>query len=161
MADACSLGFGNASGHMLNNVFFWLTLYLHAYNEVGVKQPRMAVFCTAYIIKMAATCLGVTFLIFMGFSRVYLGAHSYNQVLFGTMLGATLALIGHFRVKPVFLSLPELLYSDEGGSKYRVTVMSYLKTLTMGLLTPMILAGCILLMHSDRAFYHSNQWNYR
>ena len=118
----------------------------------------MAVFCTAYIIKMAATCLGVMFLIFMGFSRVYLGAHSYNQVIFGTTLGATCALIGHFKVKPVFLSLPELLYSDEGGSKYRVTVTSYTKTLCMGLVLPMILATFVLLMHGERAFYHSNQW---
>ena len=146
---------------MINNVFFWLTLYLHAYNEVGVKQPRMAVFCTAYIIKMAATCLGVTFLIFMGFSRVYLGALSYNQVIFGATFGAALALIGHFRVKPVFLALPELLYSDEGGSKYRVTVMTYIKTLLLGFVLPMSLAGFILLMNSDRAFHHSNQWNYR
>ena len=72
-SEYCALGFGNPSGHMLNNVFFWSSVYLHAYNEVGVRQPRMSVFCTAYIIKMAATCIGVSFLIFMGFSRVYLG----------------------------------------------------------------------------------------
>ena len=77
-SDVCLLGFGNPSGHMLNNVFFWLSIYLHAYNEVGVKQPRMSVFCTAYIVKMGATSLGITFLIFLGFSRVYVGAHSYN-----------------------------------------------------------------------------------
>ena len=74
MADSCSLGFGNPSGHMMNNVFFWVTLYLHAYHEVGVKQPRMSVFCTAYIVKMAATCMGITLMIFLGFGRVYLGA---------------------------------------------------------------------------------------
>ena len=72
----------------------------------------MSVFCTAYIIKMAATCIGVTFLIFMGFSRVYLGANSYNQVTFGTIIGAVFALIGHYRIKPVFLALPEMLYTD-------------------------------------------------
>lgn len=63
---------------MTYNVFFWLTLYLHLYNEVGVKVPRMSVFCTAYIIKMAATCVGVTFLIFLGFSRPYQGLNSFN-----------------------------------------------------------------------------------
>ena len=36
-SDHCSLGFGNPSGHMLNNVFIYVTIYLHAYHEVGVK----------------------------------------------------------------------------------------------------------------------------
>ena len=121
----------------------------------------MSVFCTAYIIKMAATCIGVVFLIFMGFSRVYLGAHSYNQVVFGTTLGAAFAIIGHYKIKPIFLALPELLYTDQGGSKYNVTPMSYLKTLTIGFIMPMILAGFVMLMNSDRAFYHSNEWRYR
>ena len=121
----------------------------------------MSVFCTAYIIKMAATCIGVVFLIFMGFSRVYLGAHSYNQVVFGTTLGAAFAIIGHYKIKPIFLALPELLYTDQGGSKYNVTAMSYLKTLTIGFIMPMILAGFVMLMNSDRAFYHSNEWRYR
>ena len=111
-ATYCQLEFGNPSGHMFFNVFFWTSIYLHAYHEVGVRQPRMSVFCTAYIIKMAATCIGVTFLIFMGFSRVYLGANSYNQVTFGTIIGAVFALIGHYRIKPVFLALPEMLYTD-------------------------------------------------
>ena len=110
---------------------------------------------------MAATCIGVSYLIFLGFSRVYLGAESYNQVIFGTMLGGTIALIGHYKIKPVFLAMPEILYSDEGGSKYRVTVMSYLKTLLMAFVMPMILAGCVMLMHSERAFHYSNQWRYR
>lgn len=77
-SDTCLLTFGNPSGLLMNNVFFWFSLYMHLYNEVGVKYPRMSVFCTAYIVKMAATCLGVVFLIFMGFSRVYLGANSMN-----------------------------------------------------------------------------------
>ena len=72
------LTYGSPSGMMLNNVFFWVSIYLHAYHEVGVRQPRMSVFCTAYIVKMAATCIGITLLIFMGFSRAYLGLGAYN-----------------------------------------------------------------------------------
>ena len=72
------------------------------------------------------------------------------------MLGAVLALIGHFKIKPVFLAMPEILYSDELGSKYRVTVMSYVKTVIMAFTLPMIIAGCVMLMHEDRAFHYSN-----
>ena len=160
-SEMCLVGFGNPSEHLFNNVFFWLTVYLHAYHEVGVKQPRMAVFCTAYIIKMAATCIGVTFLIFMGFSRVYLGAHAINQVIFGVLLAITFALVGHYKVKPIFLDMPEYLYSDMEGSKYQVTLMSYVKSMIFGLVLPMILASLVLLMKVDMAFYHSNTWNYR
>ncbi len=137
---------------MLNNVFFWLSIYLHAYNEVGVKQARMSVFCTAYIIKMASTCAGITFLIFMGFSRVYLGAHTYNQVLFGTLLGAVLALVGHYKVKPLFLAMPEYLYSDEQGSKYGVTIKSYFKVVGCFLVFPFLLALTIAVLSPD---YHN------
>ena len=160
-ADSCVLSFGNPSGHLMCNVFFWLSLYLHLYSEVGVKYPRMSVFCTAYIVKMAATCIGCVFLIFMGFSRVYLGVHSMDQVLFGAILGATLALIGHYKVKPFFLGLPEMLYSQESGSKFAVTGLSYCKALAFGLGLPLLLAAFVLMMSDDMAFYHSNEWNYR
>jgi len=74
----CHTGFGNPSGHMMCNVFMWYSIYLHFFYDVGVKPQKMTVFCTAYIIKMACTSLLITYLIFMGFSRVYLGAHTYN-----------------------------------------------------------------------------------
>jgi membrane-associated phospholipid phosphatase len=76
--STCHTGFGNPSGHMVNNVFLWNSLYLHFYADVGVKPRRMSVFCTAYIIKMAATAIVLTYLMFVAFSRVYLGAHGYN-----------------------------------------------------------------------------------
>lgn len=77
-ANKCETGFGNPSGHMLGNCFFWVTAYLHVYHEVGVITPRMSVFCTAYIIKMALTAMGIVYLIMMAFSRMYLGAHTLN-----------------------------------------------------------------------------------
>jgi membrane-associated phospholipid phosphatase len=92
----CHTGFGNPSGHMTNNVFLWYTVFLHFYDEIGIKRRRMSVFCTAYIIKIAVTAIVITYIIFMAFSRVYLGAHSYNQVLFGITLGVVFASVGHY-----------------------------------------------------------------
>ena len=119
-AEHCHTDFGNPSGHMVTNVFLLLTLYLHQYYEVDVTQERMSVFCTAYIIKMAATASAMVFLIFMGFSRVYLGAHTYNQVLFGSMIGAYLAFVGHFVFKRAFLNIPVSLINNDIGTKYLI-----------------------------------------
>jgi len=39
----------------------------------------------------------------MALSRVYLGAHTLNEVLHGTLIGTTLALTCHYKVKPYFI----------------------------------------------------------
>jgi membrane-associated phospholipid phosphatase len=75
-------------------------LYLHAYYDIGVKPKRMSVFCTAYIVKMAVTAFLVIYLLMLAVSRVYVGAHSWNQVLFGATIGSVLALISHRYLKP-------------------------------------------------------------
>ena len=106
------------------------------------------------IIYKAATCIGVTFLIFMGFARVYLGAHAINQVIFGVLFAVSFALVGHYKVKPLFLDLPEYLSSDMEGSGYRVTVMSYVKSMLFGLVLPMILASLVLIMKDDMEYYY-------
>ena len=160
-SSQCEVTFGNPSGLMLNNVFFWITVYLHAYYEVGVRYPRMSVFCTAYIIKMAVTCLGISLLIFMGFSRGYMGVGAYNEVIFGTLLGATLAFIGHYVVKPKFLNMPETLYSAGDGSQYAVTCLSYFKAVFAGLLIPLFFALLILLGITERAFHHAHEYRVR
>jgi membrane-associated phospholipid phosphatase len=97
--SVCRPDFGNPSGHCMVSSFFWITCYLHQYYEVGVKRQRMAVFCTAYIIKMVATVALIVFLMFLALSRVFLGEHSYNQVLFGLEIGTLFAFILHFFVK--------------------------------------------------------------
>ena len=32
----CLLGYGNPSGTMMTSTFFWTTLYLHVYYDIGV-----------------------------------------------------------------------------------------------------------------------------
>ena len=141
----CQTGYSNPSGHLLQNCFFWTTIYLHLYFEVGVHRPRITVFCTAYIIQLCAVAHGITYLILMGFSRVYLGVHTYNEVLFGAALGTVLAIIGHYQIKPFFLSLPERLYSNQQGSKYRVHLKDYFGICLATFVIPLFLANLVFL----------------
>lgn len=101
-SPTCLIGFGNPSGHMLNTTFIIVSLYLHFYYDIGVKPKKMTIFCTAYIIKMAMSVVMSVFLILLAVSRVFLGAHAWNEVTFGFTLGLTFAFIGHYQVKTWF-----------------------------------------------------------
>jgi len=59
------------------------------------------------------TIIMAAFFELMAKSRVYLGAHTLNEVLHGSLIGITLAMIGHFKVKPYVVRIPEMLFSDE------------------------------------------------
>lgn len=72
----------------------------------------MSVFCTAYIIKMAALSVGSIYLVLMMCSRAYLGAHTWNQVLFGATLGVCLAVVAHHIIKPRFYGMWERSRSE-------------------------------------------------
>ena len=143
--------------------FLIVSAYLHKYYEIGVKPKKMNVFCTAYIIKMAASAATLCFLIFLTFSRVYLGASSLNQTLFGVSLGALLAFIGHFCVKIYFLDMPEYYYTNIGGSAFRVKCCSYLTVFVLCLILPTGLAYGIFalkfyLMDQDKKLHNDVIW---
>lgn len=140
-SNHCLIGFGNPSRHLLSNTFLWTTLYLHAYFDIGTKTKKMSVFCTAYIIKMALTSAGFVYLVLMMCSRVYLGAHSWNQVLFGASLGVTIAIIGHRSVKPWFYGLWD---RSLGENRFH---LNFNEVFRMGFfIVPALLASLVLLI---------------
>lgn len=110
-----------------------------------------SVFCTAYIIKMAATVAMILFFIFLAISRVYLGEHSYNQVLFGSTLGITFAFILHFKIKPILKAVPLMLKSAYGivmGS-FNVPIWIFLLVLFATSIIPLLISGGIYWMKID------------
>ena len=106
----------------------------------------MSVFCTEYILKMAASAALLCFFIFLGFSRIYLGASTLNQVIFGVSIGVVFAFIGHFKIKHMFLKMPEYYYSNIGGSSFKVGCLSYLAALFFCFLIPTGLAYAFLFL---------------
>ena len=106
-SEFCLLDYGNPSGQLIVNTFVSTTVYFNAYYDIGVKRKKMSVFCTEYIVKMALTSVGLIAIILLMTSLVYQGIHSWNQVLFGAVIGVGLGVIGHYNVKSWFYGLWE------------------------------------------------------
>jgi len=67
-----------------------------------------------------------------------------NQVLFGLTVGIAFAFIGHFKVKPLFLNMPEAAYSNVGGSSYVASCKWYCILIFLSCLIP---AGMIFTLY--------------
>ena len=97
----------------------------------------------------------------MGMSRVYLGAHTLNEVVFGTAIGTTMAAICHSKVKPLFLRLPEMLYSREEEEKYDISIWTYTIAFFSTFVIPMGIASLTLFLRyedNESALYTSKEW---
>lgn len=88
----CDGGFGNPSGHSMTTTFIYLALFLLLTEKKIVKKSK-----TLKII-LFMICIVWTILIIL--SRLILGVHSVNQVIYGSLLGLFLFLIMYqvFRV---------------------------------------------------------------
>lgn len=116
---------------MASSTFLTLTLYLHAYYEVGVPRRRMSVMCTAYIVKMGVTCIISIYLIFSFFAFVFLGQNTWNQVTFGFTIGVACACSGHFAIKPTFLKFSDENQDDLGFVKIKIFHFIYVSTICL------------------------------
>lgn len=157
--SSCTTGFGNPSGHMINNSFFWVSLYCHIFYDMMMSSDEG--FWKRKSVKFMSAIFLVVFLGLMALSRVYLGAHTLNEVLFGALLGSTMAAIGHFKVKPIFYGLPQMLYSREEEEKYDIDSWTYMKVLFSSLVLPMGLATLTLLLRAhdnENALFTSSAW---
>lgn len=91
-AWGCSPDFGNPSGHSLFSMSLCLTFYLSLYSQLSRIQ------------KVIGGFLSVSISLAIAFSRILLGVHSLNQVIFGLVIGIWATFTFHFCVRKPFFS---------------------------------------------------------
>ena len=75
----CDGGFGNPSGHSTSSVYLYLTLFIYI-RETKTLEKK-------YFFQIILFLMFLTFIILIILSRLILGIHSINQVIYGSVLG--------------------------------------------------------------------------
>jgi len=97
----CSSQFGDPSGHSLNAIGMALLIWLDFNEHVSRdEQSRLR----HWLFRVFALVLVIIFGFTIGYSRVFLGVHAWNQLLFGWMFGIWLALTYFFCYKDWILN---------------------------------------------------------
>ena len=91
--EECSAGYGNPSGHSMMAATFAVAVILETFESAKGKTVSRVVICVLVGLLMTA------YFILLGWSRLIVGVHSLNQVLYGWILGIWLALACHFCVR--------------------------------------------------------------
>jgi membrane-associated phospholipid phosphatase len=82
----CTAGFGNPSGHSMFSVMWAFLLHLHIFEG----------FITSVFAHVSLYFITTPFAFLVAFSRLYVGVHSLNQIVYGSLLGFYLALYMHY-----------------------------------------------------------------
>ena len=90
LALQCSSSFGNPSGHSETSMAMAMTVWLDYANVLGVTNSR----------KIITFCLVILFSFSIGYSRLILGVHSLDQIIYGLSLGVWIAFTMQYCVRP-------------------------------------------------------------
>lgn len=108
-AWSCSVQFGSPSGHSLQSMCAVLAVFLDY--KAACRESNH--FLAHPLFKALFFAIGVLYTILIGYSRMLLGAHSLDQVLFGWLLGAWLAAaLHHIFRRPIMKHANKLLSGD-------------------------------------------------
>jgi len=90
--DCKHMEFGNPSSHTFGSAFMYtVTGYLFVKNYYNKHGKKQSLFATLAVVN--SMMIGVYVI---GFSRVFKGVHTYNQVLSGIIFGSLMALMQCF-----------------------------------------------------------------
>lgn len=96
----CATEFGHPSGHSINSMTFCIALLL----DFLASYPG-----SPYTLTACAAAIGTPLLV--GFSRLYNGDHSMDQILYGWLLGLWLAVFNHSIIRDgIMKHVDNLLY---------------------------------------------------
>ena len=112
----CSSQYGNPSGHNFTSWGMVITICLD-YNREARRNPNMRF--SAWYWRLLACCVAFAFAAAIAYSRLFLGVHSLNQVLFGALLGLWFAMSCHFILRDKLIQLAnDLISAQETRMKY-------------------------------------------
>ena len=80
--NICDAGFGNPSGHSVSSVYLYFTLFSYLRETKALEKK--------YVVQIIMFLFFITFIILIILSRLILGIHSINQVIYGAALGLLL-----------------------------------------------------------------------
>lgn len=105
----CSTEFGHPSGHSINSMTFCIGLlldYLASYPSEPQQNKLIAI----------AVAIGTPLLV--GFSRLFNGDHTMDQILYGWLLGLWIALTNHSLIRDgIFEHIDNLVYKKVAYSQ--------------------------------------------
>jgi len=88
-AIRCSNEYGSPSGHSSTSMHITMAVTLDIAEEL--HMPTIG--------KVMSSCAGIGLPILIGISRLYVGVHSLDQVLFGWSIGMWCSILCHFEVR--------------------------------------------------------------
>ena len=83
--DICDGGFGNPSGHSISSTYLYLMLFIYL-SQTKLLYKR-------YIIQTLLFLILLIWIVLIILSRLILGIHSINQVIYGSTLGLIVVLL--------------------------------------------------------------------
>ena len=106
----CDGGYGNPSGHSIIALYGYLTFLSYILKNKNIRNK--------IILKIIFIIIFIVWILLIPFSRIVLGVHGLNQVIYGSLLGIWLFLFFSFVFK--FDQMPVSLYRKFFKQKYYI-----------------------------------------
>lgn len=103
----CDGGFGNPSGHSISSIYLYMTLFFYIRESKALEKR--------YVCQLILLLFLLTFAILIILSRLILGIHSINQVIYGSVLGlfVTLLIVYIFKLHQMPINFYKRLFKEK------------------------------------------------